>query len=176
MSIINFTPFPVLSTERLTLRQLTTEDKNEMFYMRSDEEINRYTGIKKAVTIDDALQYINKINTFISNNESIMWGLSLKNNSTLIGTICLWNIDAKKNQAEIGYVLHPVYEKQGIMSEAAMAIIDHGFSVMQLNTILADLETDNTASIKLLERAGFVYEGPSEIGVVYVINNTNITQ
>ena len=176
MSTINFTPFPALSTERLDLRQLKNEDDNEIFIMRSDEEINKYTGIKRAVTIDDARQYIKKINTFIGNNESIMWGVSLKNNSTLIGTICLWNIDAEKKQAEIGYVLHPTYEKQGIMSEAAMAVIDYGFSGMQLNAIVADLEAGNTASIKLLERTGFVYEGQSEIGVVYVISNNNIRQ
>jgi ribosomal-protein-alanine N-acetyltransferase len=36
---INFTPFPVLKTERLFLRQLQTEDANEIFLLRSDDTV-----------------------------------------------------------------------------------------------------------------------------------------
>ena len=171
MSIINFTPFPLLSTERLTLRQFTSEDENEIFFMRSDEEMNKYTGITKASSLDDARKHIEKINNNIRNNESIMWGIALKDNNKLIGSICLWNIEVEKNQAEIGYVLMPAFQGKGIMQEAVTCIIDHGFNAMQLDTITADLEADNTASIKLLERTGFVYQGLLEIGVVYALSN-----
>ena len=97
MSIINFTTFPLLSTERLTLRQFTAEDENEIFFMRSDEEMNKYTGITKATSLDDARKHIEKINNNIRNNESIMWGITLKNDYKLIGSICLWNIEVEKN-------------------------------------------------------------------------------
>ena len=167
----NFTPFPVLSTERLTLRQFTPEDENEIFFMRSDEEMNTYTGITKATSLDDAHKHIERINNNILNNEAIMWGITLKTDDKLIGSICLWNIDLEKSQAEIGYVLMPAFQGKGIMQEAVNCVIDHGFNAMRLDTITADLVADNTASIKLLERSAFVYQGPSEIGVVYRLSN-----
>ena len=34
-----FTPFPILITERLTLRQLLLEDAQDVFALRSDSEI-----------------------------------------------------------------------------------------------------------------------------------------
>ena len=38
----NFTPFPILATERLTLRQLSIDDQQNIFALRSDKEINKY--------------------------------------------------------------------------------------------------------------------------------------
>ena len=100
-----------------------------------------------------------------------MWGIALKNDNKLIGSICLWNIEVEKSQAEIGYVLMPAFQGKGIMQEAVNCIIDHAFNTMQLDTITADLEADNSASIKLLEKSAFVYQGLSEIGVVYTLSN-----
>ena len=133
--------------------------------------MNKYTGIKRATSLDDAREHIEKINSYARNNEAIMWGITLKNDNKLIGSICLWNIEVEKKQAEIGYVLMPAFQGKGIMQEAVNSVIDHGFNVMQLDTITADLEAANTASIKLLERTGFVYQDISEIGVVYVLSN-----
>ena len=39
---LNFTPFPVLSTERLQLREITADDANEIFFLRSDKEVLKY--------------------------------------------------------------------------------------------------------------------------------------
>jgi [ribosomal protein S5]-alanine N-acetyltransferase len=48
-----FTPFPILTTERLTLRQPVINDENEIFILRSDGEINKYLGRQKSNTIDE---------------------------------------------------------------------------------------------------------------------------
>lgn len=167
MAIINFTPFPNLATKRLNLRQFSTADENEIFFMRSDDDINRHTGIKKATSVEDARQFIHKINALISNNESILWGITLKDADNLIGTICLWNIEPEKNEAEIGYVLLPAFQGKGFMQEAVAKVIEYGFTVMQLRSILADLTAANTKSIQLLEKTGFVYESSLEDMVLY---------
>lgn len=94
---MNFNPFPYLSTDRLHLRQLSRQDENETFILRSDERVLQYIDIPKAKTIDDAREFIDKINTYVLNNESILWAISLKNNTALIGTICFWNIDKEND-------------------------------------------------------------------------------
>ena len=154
---MNFTPFPNLFTERLSLRQMNSNDKNEIFVLRSDERVLQYIDIPKAETIDDARKFIEKINACILNNESILWAISLKNSTTLIGTICFWNIDKENSVAETGYILHPDFQGKSIMQEALQKIIDYGFNKMELKAIVADLNINNIRSIKLLERTGFTY-------------------
>jgi [ribosomal protein S5]-alanine N-acetyltransferase len=73
----------------LTLRQLNMEDEKEIFVHRSDERILKYIDIPKAETIEDARNFIEKINKGIDENEWVYWEITFKNDSQLIGTICL---------------------------------------------------------------------------------------
>jgi ribosomal-protein-alanine N-acetyltransferase len=66
-----FTPFPILTTERLTLRQLIINDEQEIFTLRSNGEINKYLDRQIANTIDDARNFINKVNENINTNDSL---------------------------------------------------------------------------------------------------------
>jgi ribosomal-protein-alanine N-acetyltransferase len=75
----NFTPFPVLKTERLTLRQLISSDDKEIFALRSDDNVNKYLDRKPSKSIDDARNFIQTINENIQRNDSVYWyGLNLK--------------------------------------------------------------------------------------------------
>jgi [ribosomal protein S5]-alanine N-acetyltransferase len=58
----NFTPFPILTTARLTLRQLSIDDKHTIFALRSDIEINKYLDREPSKTIDDAINFIKIVN------------------------------------------------------------------------------------------------------------------
>jgi ribosomal-protein-alanine N-acetyltransferase len=51
-----FTPFPVLKTERLTLRQLSVNDDKEVFALRSDKQVNKYIDRNPTNTIERLLQ------------------------------------------------------------------------------------------------------------------------
>jgi [ribosomal protein S5]-alanine N-acetyltransferase len=171
--IINFIPFPYLSTERLTLRRMTFEDVDEIFFLRSDPEILKYLSIQKTETVDDALKYIDKINKGINANEWILWAICLKNSDRLIGTICLWNISFENSKADVGYVLHPAFQGMGIMQEALLKIIDYGFEQMNLSCIDADVDPENSKSIKLLKINGFTLTKSSHNTFIYsLVNNT----
>lgn len=152
---INFTPFPNLITERLILRQLNAEDAKEVFAIRSDDRVNKFIDRPKARSIDDALEFIHKINNGIVNNESIYWVITLKNSNKLIGTICFWNISKENYKAETGYELHPDFQGKGIMQEALSKVIEYGFHTLKLQTIEAYTHAENESSIKLLEKNNF---------------------
>lgn len=63
---------------------------------------------------------------------------------------------------EIGYILHPDHWGHGFAGEAAQAAIDHVFATTDLETLTADVDPENAASIRLLERLGFVRTGFAE--------------
>ena len=151
----SFKPFPILTTERLTLRQLLINDEQEIFTLRSDSEINKYLDRQISYTIDDARNFINKVNENINKNDSLYWAITLSDRNILVGTICLFGFSDENNKCEIGYELLTNFQRQGIMREASEKVIDYAFNTIKVQKIEAFLHRDNQCSIKLLEKLSF---------------------
>ncbi|HWY10373.1 MAG TPA: GNAT family protein [Bacteroidia bacterium] len=154
----NFTPFPTLTTPRLILRKITTDDVPELLIIRSDERIMKYIDRPRAKTNDDVIAFINLINNYEKNNDAINWAISLKDDPKLIGNVCFWRIEKSNYRAEIGYTLHPDHWHKGIMNEVIKEVINYGFNIMKLHSIEANINPANEASAKLLEKNKFVRE------------------
>jgi [ribosomal protein S5]-alanine N-acetyltransferase len=156
---LNFSPFPEIKTERLLLRRMTEADGPEILFLRSDDTVMKYIDREKTKSLEEAVKFIQTVNTNIDNNESILWAIALQDDpNKLIGNICFWRIVNQHYRSEIGYMLHPDFWNKGIMKEALLAAIDFGFNSMKLHSIEAHINPDNTASGMLLEKAGFVRE------------------
>ena len=150
-----FTPFPILTTERLTLRQLVIDDEQEIFTLRSDSEINKYLDRQLSNTIADARNFINKVNENINKNVSLYWAITLSDRNILVGTICLYGFSDENDNCEIGYELLTNFQGQGIMKEAVEKVIDYAFNTIKVQEIEAFLHRDNQSSINLLEKLSF---------------------
>jgi [ribosomal protein S5]-alanine N-acetyltransferase len=153
---LNFTPFPVITTQRLVLRKLYVKDANEILILRSDKRVNEFIDRPPTINLNDAENFIKKIDEGIADNKSIYWAITLKDDDTLIGTICLWNISIEDNAAETGYELHPDFQGKGIMQEAILRVLDFGFDTMRLETITALSHPRNIKSIHVLLRNNFL--------------------
>ena len=151
----NFAPFPILTTERLTLRQLVINDAREIFMLRSDSEINKYLDRQISNTIDEARNFINKVNENTNNSESLYWAITLSDRDILVGTICLFSFPEENNKCEIGYELLTNFQGKGIMKEAAEKVIDYAFNTIKVQKIEAFFHRDNQRSINLLEKLLF---------------------
>jgi len=170
---INFTPFPALQTERLSLRKLSLDDANEIFFLRSDESVNKFMERTRAASLEDAHNFINKTNHEIENNQCVDWAITFKDDSRLIGSICFWNISIEENKAEVGYELLPDFQGKGIAQEALSAVIVFGFEVMKLKTIEAYTHKENLQSTKLLEKFNFKRDLDSESKIDFTVDNPN---
>lgn len=151
---MNSVIFPTLTTERLTLRRLSINDKDDILALRSDVEINKYLGRQLSKTTEDALNFINKVNDNIEKNIAFYWTITLTNTKTVVGTICLF--DFSENSCEIGYELMNQFQRQGIMKEAVQAVIDYTFQTLKVKKILAFTHYENQNSTKLLTKFNFV--------------------
>lgn len=155
---LNFTPFPQLITDRLILRQLVKEDANRISWLRSNESVNKFLDRPASFSIEEAKSFIEKIETGIANNQWVYWVITKKDSNDLIGTICFWNISCENSKAEIGYELHPDFQKNGIMQEAMTVVIKYGFDTLKLETITALPELNNIPSIRILLKNNFLYD------------------
>ena len=156
MPALNFTSFPQLMTERLLLRRLSEADAHDILMLRSNEQVNQFLDRPACIDLEAAKNFIAKIEKGIANNESLYWVITLKGNDKLIGTICLWNFEADKMQAEIGFELHPDFQGKGVMQEAIAKVIDYSFSELKLSVVTGLTNPANLLSIKVLERNNFL--------------------
>lgn len=155
---VSFSPFPNLVTSRLLLRRITSDDATSIFALRSDEQAMQFIDRPRAKTIDDAMALITIMNVALDNSEGITWGISLKDNQALIGSIGFWRLDKANYRAEIGYMLKPEMQGKGLMSEAMEAVLQYGFNNMLLHSVEANVNPLNKASRKLLEKHRFKQE------------------
>lgn len=155
----DFTQFPTLSTTRLILKEMTDADAAVLFEMRTNPELMKYIDRPKPNGIEDIHGLIEKMRQMKLKGEGISWGIYRKENPALnIGNIGFFRIVPEHYRAEIGYMLQTEEHQKGIMFEAMQAVIQFGFDHMKLHSIEANINPENIASRKLLEKAGFVKE------------------
>ncbi len=155
---VNFSPFPTLETERLVLREVTDNDVQDLFVLRSSTDMMKFIDRPLATELNDAQKLIDIIKDLLSKNEGITWAISLKGEDRMIGTFGFWRIDKAHYRTEIGYLLHKDYWGKGIMQEAMETGINYAFNTLGVHSIEANINPNNAASIKIAERNGFVKE------------------
>ena len=154
----NFTPFPVLESDRLLFRRLDNSDVAEIYKLRSDEKVMQFIPRALVKSNDDALEHIRLIDEKIQDNTGINWAICFKGDARMIGIIGFYRIKPEHFRAEIGYMLLPEYQGTGIVTEAISRLVPYGFNDMQLHSIEAIIDPENTASARVLEKNGFVKE------------------
>lgn len=148
--------FPTLYTERLTLREMTNDDCDSIFALRSNESVATFQERPLQENMEEAQAFIEKINAGVANNDWVYWALTLKETDELIGTICLWNYSENITRADLGYELMPHSQGQGFMQEALEPVLTYGFNQLSLNRIDAVTHKENIASINLLKKFNFM--------------------
>lgn len=156
-------PLPKLQTNRLELLQLTEQDWPMISFLRSDPEVNAFVERPAAETKDDAIGFIAKINRGITNQQWYYWKITEQISGKMIGTICIWNFSEDQKTAEVGFDLHPDFQRKGFMSEALSAVTEFGFEKLGLTRIEAYTHRLNSSSKTLLEKSKFkLIEGKTD--------------
>ena len=157
---IQFTPFPVLETDRLLLRCIRTEDAQQLFELRSDPNIMKYIDREPFKTIEEATLFIReKVLDTLERNDGILWVIELKSQpGKMIGSTGFWRLIKEHYRAEIGYMLHSDYWRKGIMKEAILASMHWLFSTTDVHSIEANINPENDASAGILKSVGFEQE------------------
>ncbi len=153
---LQFLPFPEIETERLLLRQVRSSDAEALQLLRSTDSVNQYINRSDTMTLEEAQGFVQRAEEALEENKYLYWTLAEKQNEAkLIGTLCLWNFDKKKEMAEVGYELYPDFQGKGIMSEALKALLEFAFRQLEVKIVTAWVNPSNGKSIQLLERFGF---------------------
>ena len=155
---MNIQTFPVIKTERLTLRKIEESDSDVILFLRSDKSINKFINRpenRRTKNISDAIKHIRKLNADTKNNNSFACGITVNDNPEITGKICLWNFSKDYKTAEVGYDLNPNFQKKGIMSKSLKSVVNFGFIELYIERIEAFTHIQNEKSKNLLVKNGF---------------------
>ncbi len=154
-----FAQFPVLETARLSLRSLLISDASAILDLYGDERVMRYHPEPVFTSETRAHRFIQFCQRAFLDHRLIRWGVALKACDHIIGTVGMHNIDVLNDHVEIGFDIVPGYWRCGYGAEAVRAVLGFAFDVMAINRIEAHTMLDNGASIQLLQKLGFQFEG-----------------
>ena len=148
-----------LNTPRLQLRPLVPEDASALYALHADPQVMRYWSSPAWTRLAQAERMIEQDQQALARGDHLRLALVPRSGGPLIGLCSLFNGVPACRRAELGYILSAAAWGQGYMHEALQALLRHGFEVLDLNRIEADIDPRNTASARALQRLGFELEG-----------------
>jgi RimJ/RimL family protein N-acetyltransferase len=148
----------LIETDRLILRELSTDDAEFILDLLNQPSFIRHIGDRGVRTLEDANQYILK--GAVASYKRYGFGLYLtllKDSGVPIGICGLVKRDSLKD-ADIGFAFLPQYWSKGYAFESASAVLAYARNVLGLKRILGITSPDNQGSIRVLEKIGLKFE------------------
>ncbi len=144
--------------KRFNLRKFRMSDISSIQKHINDKGVYKYTlKIPHPYSLDDAKKFVHKTSYKWKTGKAYQFGIEVDNE--IVGGISLDKIDKDNQSATLGYWLGKKHWSQGIMTEASKMILEFAFNDLKLRRINSGVFKPNKASARVLEKAGFKYEG-----------------
>lgn len=140
----------MLKTERLILRAAVQNDLMDLYAIFSDRRAMQFWSTPPHKSPERTQKNLDRL--MASAKERLTYFV-IEKDGRAIGTAGMHKDD------EIGFLLHPDYWRQGIVTEAMNAIIPHLFETTSVARLTADADPRNTASVGMLKSLGFQETG-----------------
>jgi RimJ/RimL family protein N-acetyltransferase len=147
--------------DRLAVRELVPDDLQTMHSYASRPEVARYL-MWGPNSLDETEASLASFVAAQKDTPRLVYelGISLLPGNDLVGALCLYLGDREvRNDAEVGFALHPDYWGQGYVTEAARLLLVEAFHGLGLRRIWATCDARNEASIGVLEKLQMRREG-----------------
>ena len=151
---------PVLETERLALRPFAPTDAKRVQELAGERDVaSRTLNIPYPYPDGAAEQWIATHAEAFRQGALLALGITPRSDGSLVGAISLASVNKTHARAELGYwVGRPCWNK-GYCTEAARALIEYGFTHLNLNRIEATHLVWNPASGRVMQKLGMTREG-----------------
>lgn len=168
---------PRLETDRLILRKFTEDDLEALYYMHSDEEVNRFLPWFPLRNMEDARAFYEE--RFVSRyreERAYGYAVCLKENDYLVGYV---NV-SMDDSYDFGYGLRRKFWHRGIITEAGKAVIEQ-LRRDGIPYITATHDVNNPRSGSVMKRLGMKYRysyqeqwQPKNIQVIFRMYQLNL--
>lgn len=146
-----------IETERLLLREWQDADFEPFRRIATDPEVMRYVSGGTPWTDEQIRGFLSRQRGFAAELGFCLAPLVLRDGGELVGQAGLQPLGTTRH-IEIGWWLRPDCWGRGLASEAARALVGHGFGKAGLERIVAIAHPENRASIAIMEGLGMDFQ------------------
>ena len=161
---------PTLLSDHCTLNEIGENDITALRTIFSDADTQRYLPdlCDIAQTNDGIKQILKSFHTYLSKNEGVLWGI--RKHDTLIGFVAAMDLSTNPT---IFFAMHPKYRNLGYMQESVRLATQYVCDAKLTNELYTEVDVNNIASQKVLERCGYKVREKQKLGYLYCYQNNN---
>lgn len=150
--------FPEFFLPNCRLRRIHRNDVEAIFAGLSNPQVVAHYGVSydSLEATDEQMRWYDAL---LEEHRGIWWGVTLPGRDELIGACGFNDWSHSDRSLDIGYWLMPEHWGRGLMQDCLPTILRFALGTLGVHRIHADVEPENSASTRLLERLGFVFEG-----------------
>lgn len=154
-------------TDRLVIRRPSPDDLHAFLAYRNAHENMRLQPIER-MPHAEAQTFLARQAGLTSDADNcwLMFAIELRESGGMIGEVGMYIESGSKQTGDIGWSLNRAFWGQGYATEAAKWLIDYAFGERRLHRLTSNASTQNTESIRLLERLGMRREGTTRESVL----------
>lgn len=156
--MFDFGEFPILTTARLTLRQIAPDDAEGMMRLFSDPRVLTYLNLAPMDTLERANEFIGWLRGAYAQQEGVDWTITTQAGE-LVGMCGMYQWDRANRRIDLGYHILPDVWGRGYATEATHAMLGWAFDALDLHRVQADCTDGNIGSERVLLKCGFTLEG-----------------
>ncbi len=146
-----------LATARLRLRAFKEDDFGWLHPIASNLAVTQFTDWGPN-TAEDTEEFLRGAVTMGGDPNGFLWAATLQD-GTGIGSAGLTRVSVRDRRASFGYMLDPAHWGRGYATEVAVAVRDFAFDKLGVHRLEATCHPDNSASARVLAKAGLQLEG-----------------
>lgn len=140
------------------LRKPETRDRETLYRMRNDAwNVARLGGFSTGYALQDIDDWIEAHRT---RHDEVLWVIAGADTDTCLGHVGLYRLDSRVRKAEFAILIgDPEWRGRGLGRKVTSAVVNYGFSQLNLHRIELSVLATNEAAVKLYEGIGFAVEG-----------------
>lgn len=146
-----------LATERLTLRPLVHDDVPALHYFHNDPEVRRYLWDNQQVSTETVTAIVLESEACFRDLGAGFFAIEMRECPGELVGFCGFRRFEDGEQPELLYGILPAYWGKGLVTEAARAVLTHGFEQCGMSCVIAATDTPNQASVRVLQRLGMFF-------------------
>jgi RimJ/RimL family protein N-acetyltransferase len=166
----------ICETERLILREITSEDAEYDYLLNQDPEVLKYTGETAFESIEAAKYFLEHEDQYKKYGFG-RWAVIDKTENNFLGW-CGLKYTSNPEELDLGFRFNKKYWNIDFAAESVKACVNLGFNRFGMETIVGRAVKENTDFIHLFEKIGLKYYRDSkyigQAGVIYKIEKTEI--
>lgn len=151
-----------LATDRLVIRSFRPEDAAALLAVFGDPAVRRYLPPFPEPTLERMAQSVARRMEMEREHGHGLWAVERTDTGELIGDCGLMLVEGTGPEIELAYHYRRSAWGQGYGTEAARAVLAHGFGPLRLERAIAICVAENVGSWRVMEKAGMRYEGRAD--------------